>query len=225
MAPKRDAVQRQQHAAAEPPSSLPTTTNGTLLDRSSWLQELANCAHLFESDVAYLLHTGCGLTSVHTAVITPEHSALLNRGYIQKEKQNYGVLNPPPITNGFRTLYSQVSVDQSLATNSGDPTTAGSTAASTDLPLTAPTTLPDNHKLSPDRILLLYLKLRNVILGLISSRGRKAHYQNLTQTGCELLTQLIEEARPSKADYSQSPHILKITIPVSLAAQCDDVPH
>ena len=205
MAPRRDTQAGLQPAAAEPPTTLPTT-NGTLLDRSSWLRELESCSHLFDADVAYLLHTGCGLTSAHTAVITAEHSFLLNTGYIQS--QNYGVLNPPPIKNGFRDLYQQTRAALIIASANG--LVPGATAALTAMPQVAPPVLPDNHKLSPDRILLLDLKLKNVILGLITSRGRKRHYQSTAQSGCDLLQLLIDEAKPSATDYVQSPHILKL---------------
>ena len=206
MPSRRDTPRTQQPAAAEIPDSLPTT-NGTLLDRASWLRNLSNCAHMFEADLAYLLHTGCGLTSSFTAVISPEHSALLNQGYIQK--QQFGVMNPPPIADCFKDLYARTSAALIIAAAraASGPLDAAAAAA---LPAIPSPVLPDNHKLSPDRILLLDLKLRNVILGLIASTGRKRHYQDLTQSGCELLRLLIEEAKPSKTDYIQSPHILRL---------------
>ena len=170
------------------------------------MRELANCAHLFEADIAYLLHTGCGITSAHTAVVSTEHSALLTQGYIQD--QNYGVLNPPPIRDCFRTLYTKTNAE--LAATAFRTPTAAATAAVAALPATAPTTLPDNHKLAPDRIMLLDLKLRNVVLGLVTSRGRKRHYQSITQSGCELLKHMYHEAKPTTRDYMQSPHILKL---------------
>ena len=204
MAPRRDSQQSQQQAAADT-QNLPTT-NGTVLERSSWLRELSNSAHLFEADIAYLLHTGCGLTSAFTAVVSTEHSFLLNTGYVQS--QDYGVLNPPPIKNAFRDLYQQTRAALIIAAANG--LVPGATAALASMPAVAPPALPDNHKLSPDRIMLLDLKLRNVILGLITSRGRKRHYQSLSQSGCELLAKMIAEAQPSKQDHIQSPHILKL---------------
>ena len=170
------------------------------------MRELSNSAHLFDADIAYLLHTGCGLTSSATAVISAEHSFLLNTGYVQS--QDYGVLNPPPIKNAFRDLYQQTRAALIIAAANG--LVPGATAALAAMPAAAPTALPDNHKLSPDRILLLDLKLRNVILGLITSSGRKRHYQNLTQSGCELLAKMYDEAKPSKKDYIQSPHTLRL---------------
>ena len=153
MAPRRDAQHNQQQSsAAEPISSLPTT-NGTLIDRASWMRELSNSAHLFDADIAYLLHTGCGLTSSATAVISTEHSFLLNTGYIQS--QDYGVLNPPPIKNAFRDLYQQTRAALIIAAANG--LVPGATAALAAMPAVAPAALPDNHKLSPDRILLLDL--------------------------------------------------------------------
>ena len=54
------------------------------------------------------------------------------------------------------------------------------------------------------------LKLRNVILSLITSRGRKVHYQQLTQSGITLLHQLIQDTKASSGFYTQSPHILHL---------------
>ena len=209
MAPRRESQAQQQQAAADP-TTLPTT-NGTVLHRASWLRELSNNSHLFDSDIAYLLHTGCSITSSFTAVISPEHSALLQQGYISQ--QDFNVLDPPPIKDGFKALHTQVVaqlVAAEAAATDGTPEKTKAKAAVAALPATAPSSLPDNHKLSPDRILLLDLKLRNVILGLITSTGRRKHYQGLSQSGCELLTKLKAEAQPSKKDYIQSPHILKL---------------
>ena len=187
MAPRRQA-QAEQHSAAEPSPTLPTT-NGTVLDRASWLRELSNNAHLFDADVAYMLHTGCGLTSSFTAVVSHEHSVLLTHGYVQA--QNYGVLNPPPVKDCFKRLYTETRAALLIAQASADAAvSAPATAALANLPAT-PTVLPDNHKISPDRILLLDLKLRNVLLGLITSKGRKRHYQSLSQSGCALLDKLM----------------------------------
>ena len=135
MAPRRDAQQSQQQAAADT-QTLPST-NGTVLERASWLRELANCAHLFEADVAYLLHTGCGLTSSFTAVVSAEHSFLLNTGYVQS--QDYGVLNPPPIKNAFRDLYQQTRAALIIAAANG--LVPGATAALASMPAIAPPVL------------------------------------------------------------------------------------
>ena len=170
MAPRRGSQQPQQLPAAEP-QTLPVT-DATQLDIPSWIRELASCTHLFDADVAYFIHTGCGLAQAKTAVISKEHSALLKNNFIQQER--FGILNPPPVDDGFKQLYASTRA-KLLASASG---TAGAMAAAI-LPATPPD-VPDSHVIAPDRILLLDLKLRNIILGLITSRGRKRHYQNLS---------------------------------------------
>ena len=141
MAPRRDASRPQQQAAADTSISLPVT-NGTQLERSSWLRDLANHAHLLEADVAYLLHTGCGITSSFTAVISPEHSALLQTGHVQQKE--FGILNPPPIKDGFRALHAQTNAELVIAeaaAAAGTPEKAAATTALAALPVPAPATL------------------------------------------------------------------------------------
>ena len=119
--------------------SLPTT-DGTHLAMAQWLRELDSSAHLFESDISYFLATASAIASnCKTAVLSPEHSRLLLHG--QVHAQNYGVLNPPAIANGFVASYAQVRTDVVL----------GALGSLTDreIPASAPTTLPDNHILSP----------------------------------------------------------------------------
>ena len=76
MAPRRTSASAP---TAEPePNSLPTF-NGSQLDLNKWLRDLSNSQHLFEADLAYFLVTGCSVTSSgKTAVVSAEHSALLN---------------------------------------------------------------------------------------------------------------------------------------------------
>ena len=140
MAPRRESQAQQQQAAADS-TQLPTT-NGTVLHRASWLRELSNNSHLFDSDIAYLLHTGCGITSSFTAVISPEHSALLQQGYISQ--QDFNVFNPPPIKDGFKALHAQVVAElvaAEAAATAGTPEQAAAAAAVAALPSTAPSTL------------------------------------------------------------------------------------
>ena len=40
--------------------------------------------------------------------------------------------------------------------------------------------------------------------------ARDTTIQSLTQSGCELLTKLNDESKPTKTDYVQSPHLLKL---------------
>ena len=58
--------------------------------------------------------------------------------------------------------------------------------------------------------MIIDLKLRNALLALITSRGRKLHYQQLTQSGATLLKHLIEDTKPSAGAYTQSPYTLQL---------------
>ena len=208
MAPRRASATATN---AEPePNSLPSF-NGSQLDLLKWLRDLSNCQHLFEADLAYFLVTGCSVTSAgKTAVVSPEHSALLNNDIIRQ--QEFSVMNPPPVDDRFKSLYA--SVRQNIAAGAGAPFSSASAAM---FPAIPPGNLPDNHILSPDRIILLDLKLRNVLLSLITSVGRKRHYQDLTQSGCKLLRQFANDAKAASSSFIQSPHIIR------LKAQLEDL--
>ena len=54
------------------------------------------------------------------------------------------------------------------------------------------------------------LKLRNVLLSLITSVGRKRHYQDFTQSGCKLLKKFAEDAKAASSNFIQSPHIIRL---------------
>ena len=143
--------------------------DGTHLSGLPWLRELEAREHLFESDVAYYLRTAAVVTSAaKTAVSSHEHSALLKNDIIRR--QDYNILNPPPDDN-FNALYAAI---QAKIT-AGEAPFAGE-AIKAALPAKAPTVLPESYVLSPDRIMVIDLKLRNTLLALITSRGRKIHY-------------------------------------------------
>ena len=77
---------------------------------AQWLRDLDSSAHLFDSDISYLLVTASTITSnCKTAVMSPEHSRLLELGLVHA--QNYGVLNPPPISDNFVAAYAQARAD------------------------------------------------------------------------------------------------------------------
>ena len=114
-------------------------------------------------------------------------------------------MKPPPVDDRFKSLYA--SVRQSIQAGAGAPFSSASAAM---FPAIPPSALPDNHILSPDRIILLDLKLRNVLLSLITSVGRKRHYQDLSQSGCKLLRQFVEDAKAASSAFIQSPHILRL---------------
>ena len=183
--------------------------DGTHLTGLPWLRELEASEHLFDADIAYYLRTGAVVTSnAKTAVSSMEHSALLSQDIILG--QNYNVRNPPP-SDGFKSLYASIQ----LKIAADEPPFSGP-AIKTALPIRAAlATLPDSHVLSPDRIMVIDLKLRNTLLALITSRGRKLHYQQLTQSGVDLLKHLINDTKPSAGAYTQSPYILQLKAQLS----------
>ena len=155
---------------AESDNKLPLW-DGTHLTGLPWLRELEACEHMFDADVAYYLRTAAVVTSsAKTAVSSLEHSALLSQDIIRK--QSYSVSNPPPSDN-FKSLYADI--QSKIA---ADEAPFSGPAIKAALPSKAAlVALPDSHILSPDRIMVIDLKLRNAILSLITSRGRKLHYQ------------------------------------------------
>ena len=126
--------------------------------------------------MAYFLRTAAVVTSAaKTAVSSPEHSALLKNDIIRK--QAYSILNPPPDDN-FKELYANIQAK--IAAEEAPFTGANIKAA---LPPVAPAVLPDTYVLSPDRIMVIYLKLRNSLLALITSRGRRYTTRSLLSLG------------------------------------------
>ena len=185
MLPSR-SLTKQTADGTEPDYKLPLW-DGTHLTGLPWLRELEACEHMFDADVAYYLRTGAVVTSAaKTAVSSLEHSALLSQDIIRK--QNYCVSNPIPDDN-FKALYADIQTK--IAAGEAPFTGPAIKAALPTKP--ALVSLPDNHVLSPDRIMVIDLKLRNAILALITSRGRKLHYQQLTQSGATLLQHLIND--------------------------------
>ena len=197
------ALAKQPADTAEPDRTALPLWDGTQLSGLPWLRELEANEHLLDADVSYFLRTGAVVTSAaKTAVSSAEHAALLKNSIIIK--QNYSVRNPPP-DDDFIKLYAEI---QSKIAADEAPFTGE--AIKKALPATAPSTLPDTYVLSPDRIIVADLKLRNVLLSLITSRGRKVHYQQLTQSGITLLHQLIQDTKPNAGYYTQSPYTLQL---------------
>ena len=193
MAPRRDSAPA---ANADPePNALPTF-NGSQLELLKWLRNLSNCQHLFEADLAYFLVTGCSVTSSgKTAVVSPEHSVLLNNDIIRQ--QEFSVMKPPPVHDRFKSLYTLVR--QSVTAGAGAPF---STASVTTFPTIAPSQLPDNHILSPDRIILLDLKLRNVLISLIRNLPQLAErgiIKTLPNLAASFSSSLLRMRRPHPA--------------------------
>ena len=202
------SLNKQTADTAESENKLPLW-DGTHLTGLPWFRELEACEHQLDSDVAYFLRTGAAVTSnAKTAVGSHEHSALLQQDIIRK--QGYSISNPPPDDN-FMTLYNDIQ----LKIVAGEAPFTGP-AIKQALPARAVlAAIPDTHVLSPDRIMVIDLKLRNIILSLISSRGRKLHYQQSTQSGLTLLKLLIEDIQPSAGAYTQSPYTLQLKAQLS----------
>ena len=198
----RSLTKQQTEAADQDKTSLPLW-DGTQLSGLAWLRELEANEHLLDADVSYFLRTAAVVSSAaKTAVSSAQHSALLKNNIIIK--QNYSVRNPPPDDN-FVGPYTKIQAKIAA----GEAPFTGEEIKKA-LPAVAPAELPETHILSPDRIMVTDLKLRNVILSLITSRGRKVHYQQLTQSGITLLHQLIADTKPSAGFYTQSPHTLQL---------------
>ena len=128
------------------------TSPGAHLEFAQSQRDLLHYSYLFEADVAFFLASGSGVTNNgKTVVLNTEHGPLLGRKIIKAKI--YNVLNPPRINDAFAALYAQ-----------------GAPAGTAKLPLAteAGFALSTDQILAPDRILQLDMKLRNVILGLIT---------------------------------------------------------
>ena len=157
------------------PEQLPSC-DGSNLNLAQWLCDLEANQHLLDTDVVYFLVTATAIASnCKTAVLSKEHSRLLLKGQIQT--QGYSVLNPPPIEDSFARTYAQI------RNNINNGSIPGSLA---DFPAPPPD-IPDNHLIAPDRIMQIDMKLRNTLLSLIESRGRRQAYAKVTLSGCALL--------------------------------------
>ena len=177
-----------------------TLWNGTQIDAPDWLRELEACEHLLDADVAFFLQTACVVVgNGKTAVASHHQSALLQFDLISK--QRYNVLNPPPVDLKFTELYND---------SRAEIVARGVETEISAFPATPSTALPDNHILAPDRIMQINLKLQNVILSLITSRGRKRYYQDLTQSGTALLRHLIKDSKSVTNQFQQSPHTMQM---------------
>ena len=165
----RDSAKQQSADSADTDRTALPLWDGTHLSGLPWLRELEANEHLLDADVSYFLRTAAVVTSAaKVAVSSPEHSLLLKNNIIVK--QNYSSRNPPP-DDSFAGLYSAIQdkIEAGEAPFTGE-------AIKKALPKEVPAALLDSHVLSPDRIMVTDLKLRNVLLSLITSRGRKIHY-------------------------------------------------
>ena len=184
--------------------------NGSQLDGARWLRELDDAYHLFDADISYHLSTATSITnSGKTTVIDAHHAALLKSNLIKV--QQFGIFNPPPMTTGFKNLYNKVRSD--LSNKSTDPIYAN--VDPNDFP-TDPPAIADPYLLAPDRAQQIDLKLRNELLSLITSSGRRRHYRNLTQSGCELLQIIKNDSKATAHSYSQDPNNVRLKAELSV---------
>ena len=176
--------------------------DGSQLAMAQWLRDLEAAQHLFDSDVTYFLVTATAVTSqCKTAVLSPEHSLLLTAGITLED--SYSVLQPPPIKDAFKARY--LALQQSIGNGEIVHLDANDFPNKPDLK-----SMPDNHTVAPDRLMQLDMKLRNNLLSLITSKGRRRHYQEATLSGCELLNIFIRDAKAAASAYVQSPYIRKL---------------
>ena len=193
--PRRSTQQAAATAENSDSDDQLPTTDGSAIHMSQFLRELESAQHLLPADVSYFLVTATAIGNNHlTAVLSPHHSRLLEVGEIQA--QNYSVLRPPPIADGFRGFYDSIR----------EGIEEGTIEHLTELQLPdAPPAIPSFHVLAPDRIVQVDMKLRNKILSLITSKGRRRHYADATLSGCALLRMLSTDAKSAVSKFVQSP--------------------
>lgn len=110
----------------------------------------------------------------------------MDQGEISAAKYSMLKPSPRPIQDAFRGAYA--AIRKGIA----DGTITHLNAA--DFPSTVPDP-PDRHIVAPDRLMQIDMKLRNNLLGLITSPGRRRHYQALTLSGYELLRIFTKDAQ------------------------------
>ena len=109
---------------------------------------------------------------------------------------NYNVLTPPPIHDEFNALWAI-----------GAP--AGTAAFPT--PNSPKFKASAQQVVAPDCILQIDMKLRNSILPLITSRGRRnACADAASSSGCKLLVNLIEASKLSDSAFLINPHTRRL---------------
>ena len=178
--------------------------NGSQLDGARWLRELDDTYHLFDADISFHLSTATSITNSGKTTVVDAHQAVLLKHNLIKP-QRFGIFNPPPIIKGFKELYEKVRRD--LANGSSDPMYAG--IDPNDFPADPPA-VSDPYLLAPDRAQQLDLKLRNEILSLITSTGRRRHYRNQTQSGCKLLELIYNDSKATAHSYTQDPNNVRL---------------
>lgn len=132
-------------------------------------------------------------------MLSREHSRLLDQSQVYN--QSYGVVRPPPIGDNFKAAYAKLRADISAGTVTG--------LDIADFP-DPPPAIPAYHVLAPERLMQLDMKLRNNLLSLITSKGRRGHYQQLALSGCALLLAIAADAKAAASLYVQTPHTRKL---------------
>ena len=192
---------RSSSAAADPAvltdEQLPTF-DGSQIALANWLRELQRYEHLLPAELAYWLVTGSANTAAgKVAVFSAQHAHLLYRNAV--EVHNFNVVNPPPVEDKFLSLYNNAR-DADIAISDD-----GTSELSANPNMNAP--IGSQFQISPVRLMQLDLQYRNILLGLITSPGRKAHYAGIAgNSGAKLMRQLLADKNSSLSAYIQDPH-------------------
>ena len=140
------------------------TFDGSQVQLSQWFRELLRYQHLLPAELAYYLVTGAANAAQgKTAVVSVQHAHLLFHDLVEPE--GFHVCNPPPMANKFVDLYAT-----SLANDPNSPLPANPGWSQA---------IKDQYQLAPSRLFQLEIQYRNMLLGLIASPGRKAHYATI----------------------------------------------
>ena len=178
------------------------TFDGSQIALAHWLRELTRYEHLLPSELAYWLVTGSANTAAgKTAVLSVHHAHLLHNNVV--EQHNFNVVNPPPVEDKFRGLYASTRAADLAASDDDE----------SDLPEnpTMREPITSQFMVSPVRLMQLDLQYRNILLGLITSPGRKVHYAQVAgNSGVKLMRQLLADKNSALSAYIQDPHYAHI---------------
>ena len=196
--PDRPAAVTANSAVLAADEQLPTF-DGSQIALANWLRELQRFEHLLPSELAYWLVTGSANTAAgKTAVLSVHHAYLLYNDVV--EQHGFNVVNPPPVEDKFLALYTDTRAADIAISEDDD----------SDLP-EKPTmhasTVGAQFQVAPVRLMQLDLQYRNILLGLITSPGRKAHYAKVAgNSGAKLMRQLLMDKDSSLSAFIQDPH-------------------
>ena len=178
---------------APPEEQLPTF-DGSQVTIASWLRDLKRNEHLLSSDIAYFATSGAASSyGGKTAVSSVHHAHLLHHNLLDAE--NFSVINPPPLEDQFFAIYATIKASDANSPLPDNPSWSN--------------TIKDQFMLNPTRLKQIDLNFRNVLLALITSPGRKNHYQNMAgNSGVKLMRLFIADRASGMSAYIQDPHIM-----------------